>query len=253
MLVHVDLVDHEVGLDRDLAVLKHVTQELRSNRLGEGAFQRRGVDDLDLIAHPLLCEERVSEEGELQRSHRALDGHLGDVDDEATALPCLEFVAQRHSALEGVELMDALAPHLRVIHPRRLIGARRRTRRDDEVVVRQRLATHEVHEVRISLDSIHLGSHARDSVGDEAVGRLECLLRRIGAEREEEVTGLVVVHVAGLDDGDLPVRLGQHRSQLVDGHGSCGAGTEDKEPFHGVLLSTTAAAMRGRESRTRLR
>ena len=106
----IDAVDHEVGLERDVALREHPAEVLRGDRFGERALQRRHVGDLDLVAHAALGEERVGEEGELQRRDRALDRHLDDVHDEPAALPGRELVAQRGRAVEGVEVEDALAP-----------------------------------------------------------------------------------------------------------------------------------------------
>mgnify|MGYP000199166085 CR=1 FL=1 len=81
-------------------LLERVAERGARLGLGKRAFERRREDDLDLVAHPPLGEERVHQEEELQRRHRALDGHLGDVDHQATAGPAGQPVAQ------GVKIGD---------------------------------------------------------------------------------------------------------------------------------------------------
>ena len=110
-----------------------------------------------------------------------------------------------------------------------------------------------MHDIGFRVDAIDFGPHSDDALGNESIRRLNRLLRCVRTEGQEEIPRLIMVHVAGLNDGDLPFGLRQHRPQFVDGHGARGARTEDEEALHDFFLSTTAAAMRGRESSTRLR
>ena len=87
-----------------------MTQLTAGDRLGERAVQRGHEDELGAVAQAVLAQPVVGEEGELQRRDGALDGHLGDVDDQASALEGGEVVAQRERAVEGVELVDAPVP-----------------------------------------------------------------------------------------------------------------------------------------------
>ena len=121
--VGVDAVDHEVGLERDLALVEHSAEMPGGDRLGERTLQRRHVRDVDPIAHAPLPEVRVGEEGELQRRDRAFDRHVDDVDDQPSTVPGGQLVAQSDGAVERVEVEDAVAP-LAVGHARGLIRAR---------------------------------------------------------------------------------------------------------------------------------
>ena len=73
----------------------------RGDRLGERALQRRHVGDLDPVAHAALGEERLGQEGELERRDRALDRHLDDVHDEPAAGQVAQLLAQRASRRRG--------------------------------------------------------------------------------------------------------------------------------------------------------
>jgi hypothetical protein len=73
---------------------------LCGDRLGEGPVERRHVDEIDLISHPALGEERVGEEHELQRGDGTLDRHLDDVQNEPPARPGVERCCQRCRTVE---------------------------------------------------------------------------------------------------------------------------------------------------------
>jgi hypothetical protein len=109
-LLAVDLGHGEVADHLDAALLEHVAERRRRARLGERPLERRRVDDLDLVAHAALGEERVGQERELQRRDRALDGHLGDVDHEPPALGTASLSRSASRALERVEVERRLAP-----------------------------------------------------------------------------------------------------------------------------------------------
>jgi len=80
--VVVDALHEEVRLHADVPVLEHVPQPGGADRLGEGARQRGGVHDLGPVPDPPPPQVRLDQEGEFQRRHRALDGHVGDVYDQ---------------------------------------------------------------------------------------------------------------------------------------------------------------------------
>ncbi len=92
MLLVVHFHDHEFGLQFDVLIIEHAAQSCCGARFGEGAAERRGVDELDLVADAALVEIPVGQEEELQRRHRALDRHLGHVEHHSTALPGLEML-----------------------------------------------------------------------------------------------------------------------------------------------------------------
>ena len=54
----------------------------RRDRLRERTVERRHIGQLDRVADAAFAEVPVGEEAELERSHRALDRHVDDVDDE---------------------------------------------------------------------------------------------------------------------------------------------------------------------------
>ena len=253
-----------------LRVVEHVAEVLAGDRLGEGALQRGHVDDLDLVAHALLGEERVGQEGELQRRDRALDRHLGDVDDQPAALPGAQLLGQGGGAVEGVELVDVAAEV--VGHARGLLGPRRGAGGDDQVVVAPARCRRPSRTLFSSGTTLSISpSDQVDAGRDEALLGLDDLVGPVDAERDEQVPGLVVVRVVGVDDRDAPLVAGQLRAQLVHGHGPGGAGSQDEQPLHqfsfvvaagcatGVVAAVRgvvveiAAAIRGRASRTRRR
>jgi hypothetical protein len=87
----------EVADHADAALGQHAAEAADAHRLGERALERRRVDDLDLVAHAALGEERLGQEQELERRDRALDRHLGDVDHQPPPGEALERVAQREA------------------------------------------------------------------------------------------------------------------------------------------------------------
>ncbi len=93
----------------DALAFEDVAQILGGDRLGEGAGQRGGVDELHPVADALLVEEPVGQHDELERRDRALDGVLHDVQDQPAAPPRAEMLGQGHGALDGVELEDRTA------------------------------------------------------------------------------------------------------------------------------------------------
>jgi hypothetical protein len=119
---------------------------------------------------PTLAEVRVGEERELERRDRALDRHLGDVDDEPSTLEALQRVVQRRRPVEGVEVEHLRAPQL-LGHPGGLVGAGGGPGRDDELVVGELAPVGEPHDVLVGLDPVDLPEHQVDAVGQEPAPR----------------------------------------------------------------------------------
>ncbi len=179
-----------------------------------------------------------------KRRDRALDGHVHDVHDQASAFPGLELLAKRCRAFVGVELVDALAP-LALIHAGGLGWSRRRAGGDDQLVVLEHRAVQQQYRVGLGVDAVDLAVNEVDALGDEPLGGLDDLVGAVGAERDEEVAGLVVVDVALVDNGDLPLVAGKSGPELVDDHRSGGSATEYEQALHRALPS-----LRGFSTRT---
>ena len=200
----VDALDHEVGLYVHIAGVEHVAEVLGGDWLGECTLQRRDVGDVHLVAHALFGEVGIGEEGELQRCYRALDGHLANLHDEFATLPVAQFLAERNGTLVGVELVHALAEFV-AVHARRLVWARRGAGGDDQVVVGEFRAVYEQHLVVVGFDLVDLAEDHVHTGRDEPRLRLDDLVGSVDAEGHEQVTGLVVVSVVGINDGDQPL------------------------------------------------
>ncbi len=93
----VDLPGIELGDELDAAFLEHPPQAVARHGLGERAVERRDEGDLHPVAHLLLAEVPVGQEAELEGSDWALDRHLDDVHDEATALEEFEPLRERRA------------------------------------------------------------------------------------------------------------------------------------------------------------
>ncbi len=233
----------------DLALLEHPAEVLGGDRLGEGARQRCHVDELDPVAQAVLAQPRLGEEGELQRSDRALDRHVGDVHDQAAVVERRQRVGQGLGAVEAVEVEDALAP-LAPQHAGGLVRPGRRAGRDDEEVVVQGPSVGEVHGIVVGVDPVDLAEHELDALWHELVSRPADLRGVVGPERQEQVARLVGMHVVTVDDGDLPLLARQLAPQLVDDHRARGPGTQHHQsPRHGV--SPRSAPRPALDARTR--
>ena len=226
--VRVDALDGEVGLHVDVAVGEHAAELAGGDGLGEGAVQRGDVDDLDLLARPALPEPRVGQERELQRRDRALDRHVGDVDDEASAPEHAQGLAQGDAVLEVVEVVDVL----RVLAGR-LVGAGLDAGGDDERVVGELPAAAEVDDLRLGVHAVDLGQDEVDAGLEVGASRLGDVLAGVRPERQEQVPRLVVVLVVPVDDGDLQLGRAVRGAQLVGGHGSGGSAAQDDQFPHG--------------------
>ncbi len=198
---------------------------LGGDRLGEGAVERRHVGQLDPSRMPRSREERVGEEHELERRHRALDRHLDDVQDELAAFPGFELRLQCLGAVDGVEVEHRLVP-LVIAEPGRLSGGRVGAGSDDQVVVREFGAVDQLDLVLLGLDEIDLAHHQLDARRDEATLWLLELLALVATKREEQEPGLVVVGLVLIDERDLPFSLVEYGAEFVGHHGSGGSRSE---------------------------
>ena len=140
---------------------------LGGDRLGERARQRRGVDQLDPVAHPALPEVGVGEERELQRRDRALDRHVDDVHDQPAAVELGQRLGQGDRTVVGVEVEDALPPLPAVEHAGRLVRPRLDAGGDDQVVVRQPGPVGQQHLVVVGGDPVDLAVDQVHPVRDE--------------------------------------------------------------------------------------
>ncbi|MPM62456.1 hypothetical protein SDC9_109328 [bioreactor metagenome] len=231
LAVVVDPLQGEVRGEPDRALLQQVTEVTRGDRLGERPVQRRDVGDVDLVTHVSLAEVVLHQEDELQRRDRALDRHVGQLHQHLAALERLEGVVQPGGALEGVEVEDLLVPEGAVGHARGQVGTGLGAGGDQEPVVRQGPAVLEVDLVVVGADPADARLDEVHARRDEVGPRLGDPLRRRGAERDEEVAGLVVVVIVLVHHGDRPV-LGELVAEVVGEHGAGGTGTEDEEPSH---------------------
>ena len=219
------------ALQRDLAARRASRRGARRDRLGERALERGDVVDLDLVAHPPLREERVGEEGELQRRNRALDRHLGHVDDEPAAVASRAARRAARSRRRGCRSRARSA----ATRPRPCPGsgpaaARCRSRRPGSRTrgSDRRRGAPRSRRRRPARSRPRPGPHRRE----EAPARLDQLVRRVDAERQQQQTRLVEMGVVLVDDRDRPVARGQPPAQLVDRHRARGASSEDHQSPH---------------------
>ena len=218
-----------------MPLVEHAAQVLRGHRLGERSLERGHVLHLHAVAQTTFGEEGVREEGELERCHRALDGHLGDVDDQASTGPVRQLRRESLGSVEGVELVDVAAQG--VGHPGRLLGPWRRSGRDDELVVAQGTTAIEDHSALGRQHPLDLGVDEPNSFGDEPAPGLADLVGPVDPERDEQESRLVVVRGALIDDRDRPLLGGQASAELVRRHRSRGATTQDDQLLRGLVLS----------------
>ena len=176
---------------------------LGGDRLGEGAVERRRVDELGAVADAALAQVPVGEEGELERRDRALDRHVDEVHDEAAAVEALERPSQRLGAFRVVEGEHALVP-AGTGQALGLLGLQAHAGGDHEHVVGEHGAVVEQHLVALGLDLVDLVLMEDDAVvaAGAGAGRTISLELR-EPERHEEQAGLVDVAVVAVDDVDL--------------------------------------------------
>ena len=87
--------------------------------------------------------------------------------------------------------------------------------RDHQHVVAQRPAIGEVHHAVVRVHLVDLGEHQVDAVTDELVPRPHDAGRVVDAERHEQITGLVMVRVVAVDDGDVQLVLAEAARSLL--------------------------------------
>ena len=229
--VVVDVLDGEVGFQRDLAVDEGRGEFARGHRLGERAVERGDVGDFRALPDAVLPQPVVGEEGELHRRNRALDRHLGDVHDQASAPEAAHRLGQRLGAGQAVELVHLLAPEL-ALHAGGGVRAGGDAGGDHEHVVGQQASVRQVHGAGCRVDPVDLGEYQFDAVVDEAVPGAHDVGGVVDAERHEQVARLVVVCVVAVHDRDVQFVRAEGSAQLVGDHGSGGAAAEDDQSFH---------------------
>ena len=78
-------------------------EALRRDRLRERAVERRRVDELDLVPNAALPEVPVREERELEGGDRALDRHVDEIHDDASAVERVESSLELFGSFGRVE------------------------------------------------------------------------------------------------------------------------------------------------------
>jgi hypothetical protein len=136
--MRVDFAGRELRLDPNAFLLQHRAEHPRGHRSGEGAVERRHVNQLDFVPNPPASEEGVGEKDELQRSNRALDGHLDHVHHQPAAGKARQGFAQRPRPVQSVEIENALSPFA-VEEARSILGHDPRAAGNHQQVVGQAL------------------------------------------------------------------------------------------------------------------
>ena len=96
----VDLAGRELGLDDDALVFEQPCEPGGCDRLGERGVERRGVNELDVVADTAFAQVPVGQEAELQRCDRALDRHVDQVHDQPATVEGPQSIAKSRRALE---------------------------------------------------------------------------------------------------------------------------------------------------------
>ena len=213
----------------------------------------RGEGQIDPVADAMLLEEGIGQEEKLQRRHGALDGHLGDVEHQPPTLPGAQEVVQGDRAIGRVEVEDALAPLL-LHQARRLLRHDARAGGDDQVVIGEHPAIlSQRNLVLLRLDQLNRGDdhfHAARQI--VALGAHDVGLA-VGAEGDEQETGLIVVYFVLVDDGDLPLAHVEGIDQPIGDHGAGRTGAQNQKTFHAEspqkLLRVTWCVLRARSVR----
>ena len=238
----VDLAGVELGHELDLLLGEQAAEMLGGDRLREGAVERRHVDELGLAAELPLTQVPVGQEGELERSDRALDRHVDEVDDQPAAVEAVEGLPELTGSLGAVEGEGPVVP----AGPGEalgLLGLKPAAGCDDQDVVGE-------HGPIVEEDLVALDPDLRDLVlmEDDAVVELPAawphdLVELREPEWHEEQAGLVDVPVILVDDVDLGLVGVEAAAQPVSRHRAAGAATEDHDlppPHSGPPASSTA-------------
>ena len=130
--------DGEVVDNGNTFLVEKFAENSGGDGFGESAGHRGDVDDLSLVTQAHFLKPRIGEKAILQRSDGALDRHLTDVDDEATALPRLQTFGEGFSAFKGVKLVDVYPPVGTVGHAFDLFRRRMDAGGNDQNVIGQR-------------------------------------------------------------------------------------------------------------------
>ena len=163
----VDLAGVELGYQLDVLLGQEPAELGRRHRLGEGAVERRDVDQIDAIADPTFAEVPVGEEAELQRCDRALDRQVDHVDHQPAAVEGGQRRFQPHRAVEVVEGVDPVAP-ARTGQSFGLLRHEPGAGRDHEDVVAEHGAVGQVHPVAVDVDALDFAAVETDALGQLA-------------------------------------------------------------------------------------
>jgi len=92
--IRLDALDHEIRLHNNLVVVQDFPQHLGSNRLGEGAGKRCGIDQFHPVTDSQAGEVPVGKQQEFQRRHGAFDGVFHHVHHQPPALELTHCLRQ---------------------------------------------------------------------------------------------------------------------------------------------------------------
>ncbi len=173
-------------------------------RFREGSRQRRCKCKLDFFPHTTLSKVPVCQKKELQWCNRALDGHLGDVDDHPAARPFLEELAQCGGALERIKIKYVLLPSavhqaFSLFRPDLGAGGDHQVIVDDLLILRR-----EANSVLVRFDQFDVGENQFHVLWQEKPLGLDHLIRSIHSEGDEQKAGLIVVGGIFVNDHDPP-------------------------------------------------
>jgi hypothetical protein len=174
-------------------------------------------------------EVPVGQERELERRDGALDRHVDEVDDQASAVEALERRRQRRRAFRRVEGEGALVP-TGAGEAIRLLGLQVRSRGDDEHVVGESGAVVEQELVPLRPDRVDLSLVEDDSVAQLSCSWPDDLVQGCEPERDEEEPRLVDVAVVPIDDVDLGLVGVEASAQAVGDHRAASAAAQDDDP-----------------------
>jgi hypothetical protein len=215
-------LDALLGKDRGC----HVTDRFDRER----ATDRRTEIDLGHRSQPAFADLRLDEEGDLQRSGRALVWHARDPDDDLPALERVEGPAEPEGGIGGVEVMGLRR------EVRDLIRDDARPGREDEIVPRQGPTVRQRHDPPTI---VHSGDVADDQVHppieERALGPLEAF-GALAAHGDIHEARLVRVAAGLVDDRDRHgpgVDLAaQPLHEQVRGERPANTAAEDEDPVH---------------------
>ena len=197
-----DMAGVELGDQVHALLLQQRCKGCRGDGLGDRTVERGGVGDLHLVADAALGEVPVGQEAELQRSDRALDRHVDDVDDQLAALEVGQGGLQCGGPGDVVEGEHLLVP-AGAGQALRLVERKDRARRDHQHVVGDLAAVTEDHRIGMDVDPIDRLLDELDVAVQLILARPHDLLLVREPEGHEQQAGLIDVVVVLIDDHDL--------------------------------------------------